>query len=69
MDPYFKTADDEFIAAQFIVGLAHLEGYCVEKNNRSAYYWLRIAQENSSGLNKRTRSLVADSELPWSSMK
>jgi two-component system, NarL family, nitrate/nitrite response regulator NarL len=60
MDPYFKAADDGFIAAQFIVGLAHLEGYCVEKNNRSAYYWLRIAQENSSGLHKRTRSLVAE---------
>ena len=56
---YLQAADEGFVAAQFIVGLAHLEGYCVEKNNRSAYYWLRVAEENSSGLNKLTRSLVA----------
>ena len=60
MDPYLKAADEGFVAAQFIVGLSHLEGYCVEKNSRSAYYWLRMAEENSSGLNKRTRSLVAE---------
>jgi hypothetical protein len=36
------------------------EGYCVEKNGRSAYYWLRMAEENSSGLTKRNRSLVAE---------
>ena len=60
MDPYLKAADEGFVAAQFIVGLAHLEGYCVEKNSCSAYYWLRMAEENSSGLNKRTRSLVAE---------
>ena len=60
MDPYLKAADEGFVAAQFIVGLAHLEGYCVEKNSCSAYYWLRMAEENASGLNKRSRSLVAE---------
>jgi len=60
MDPYLKAADEGFVAAQFSFGLAHLEGCCVEKNSRSAYYWLRMAEENSSGLNRRTCSLVAE---------
>jgi hypothetical protein len=42
-------------------GLAHLEGYGVEKNGRVAYYWLRMAEENSSAV--RQRSLVLTEEL------
>jgi TPR repeat protein len=34
---YLKAAEEGVVAAQFIVGLAHLEGYAVEKNARSAY--------------------------------
>jgi hypothetical protein len=40
------------------VGLAHLEGYCVEKNGLSAYYWLRVAEENSCELGHRSHALV-----------
>jgi TPR repeat protein len=44
---YLKAAEDGFIAAQYLVGLAHLEGCGIEKNGHSAYYWLRMAEENS----------------------
>ena len=37
-----------------LVGLAHLEGCGIEKNGRSAYYWLRMAEENSRELRQRT---------------
>ena len=43
---------------QFIVGLAHLEGYGVKKDNRSAYYWLRMAEENSCTIGHRSHALV-----------
>jgi hypothetical protein len=42
------------------VGLAHLEGCGMEKNGRSAYYWLRMAEENSSELRQRTRALTEE---------
>jgi TPR repeat protein len=50
IETYLKAAQEGFVAAQFIVGLAHLEGYCAEKSERSAYYWLKMAAENSSQL-------------------
>jgi hypothetical protein len=58
IETYLKAAEDGSVAAQFVVGLAHLEGYCVEKNGLSAYYWLRVAEENSSELGRRSRALV-----------
>lgn len=58
---YLKAAEEGYAAAQFIVGLAHLEGYSVEKNGHSAYYWLRMAEENSSAV--RQRSLALTEEL------
>jgi DNA-binding NarL/FixJ family response regulator len=61
IETYLKAAEEGYAAAQFIVGLAHLEGYGVEKNGRSAYYWLRMAEENSSAV--RQRSLVLTEEL------
>jgi hypothetical protein len=39
-------------------GPAHLEGYCVEKNEHSAYYWLKMAAENSSQLQQRSTGLA-----------
>jgi len=57
---YLKAAEEGFIVSQFIVGLAHLEGYGVGKNGRSAYYWLRMAEENSSGLRTRTHALIEE---------
>lgn len=58
IEMYLKAAEDGSAAAQFVIGLAHLEGNCVEKNGHSAYYWLRVAEENSSELGNRSRALV-----------
>ena len=58
IETYLKAAEEGSVAAQFVVGLAHIEGYCVEKNGLSAYYWLRVAEENSSELGHRSRALV-----------
>jgi Sel1 repeat-containing protein len=60
MDTYLKAAEDGVVAAQFIVGLAHLEGYGVEKDDRSAYYWLRMAEENSSTIRHRSHALAEE---------
>ncbi len=57
---HLKAAEEGFIAAQFLLGLAHLEGCGVEKNGRSAYYWLRMAEENSRELRQRTRALTEE---------
>jgi DNA-binding CsgD family transcriptional regulator len=58
LEIYLKAAEEGYAAAQFIVGLAHLEGYGVEKNARSAYYWLRMAEENSSAVRQRSLALT-----------
>ena len=60
IETYLKAAEDGVVAAQFIVGLAHLEGYGIEKNDRSAYYWLRMAEENSCTIRHRSRALVEE---------
>jgi TPR repeat protein len=60
MDIYIKAAEEGYAAAQFVVGLAHLEGYGVEKNSHTAYYWLRMAEENSSAVRQRSRALTED---------
>ena len=44
--------------ASNVVGLAHLEGYCVEKSGLSAYCWLRLAEASSHELGDRSRALV-----------
>ncbi len=58
IETYLKAAEEGSVAAQFVVGLAHLEGYCIEKNVPSAYYWLRMAEESSGELGQRSRALV-----------
>jgi two-component system, NarL family, nitrate/nitrite response regulator NarL len=60
MDTYLKAAEEGVVAAQFIVGLAQLEGYCVEQDGRSAYYWLRMAEENSCTIRHRSHALVEE---------
>jgi two-component system, NarL family, nitrate/nitrite response regulator NarL len=60
IETYLKAAEEGYAAAQFIVGLAHLDGYGVEKNGHSAYYWLRMAEENSSAVRQRSRALTED---------
>jgi two-component system, NarL family, nitrate/nitrite response regulator NarL len=58
IETYLRAAEEGSVAAQFVVGLAHLEGYCVEKSGLSAYYWLRLAEANSHELGHRSRALV-----------
>jgi DNA-binding CsgD family transcriptional regulator len=55
-----KAAEKGFAGAQFIVGLAYLDGIAVQKDSRSAYYWLRIAEENSREIGQRTRALAGE---------
>jgi len=57
---YLKNAQEGVVAAQFIIGLAHLEGYGVEKDERSAYYWLRMAEQNSRTIRSRSHGLVKE---------
>jgi len=58
IETYLTAAEEGSVAAQFVLGLAHLEGYCVEKNPLSAYYWLRLAEASSRELGHRSRALV-----------
>ncbi|MFZ0201086.1 MAG: LuxR C-terminal-related transcriptional regulator [Candidatus Sulfotelmatobacter sp.] len=60
IETYLKAAEEGFIAAQYLVGLAHLEGCGMEKNGRSAYYWLRMAEENSYELRQRALALTEE---------
>src|ERR1035441_6132353 len=58
IEVYLKAAEEGYAAAQFIVGLAHLDGYGVKKNDHSAYYWLRTDEDNSSAVRQRSRALT-----------
>jgi two-component system nitrate/nitrite response regulator NarL len=58
VENYLQAAEEGSVTAQFVVGLAHLEGYCIEKNGLSAYYWLRVAEENCCALGHRSRALA-----------
>ena len=58
IETYLKAAEDDSVAAQFIIGLAHPERYFVENNGLSAYYWLRLAEENSCEFGHQRRALV-----------
>jgi hypothetical protein len=60
IETYLKAAEDGFIAAQYLVGLAHLQGVGVEKNRSTAYYWLRMVEENSRELQQRTHALTEE---------
>jgi hypothetical protein len=55
-----KAAEKGFVGAQFIAGLAYVDGIGVEKNSRSAYYWLRIAEENLREIGQRIRALAEE---------
>ena len=57
---YLQAAQEGRVSAQFIVGLAYFEGCGVEKNDQSAYYWLRMAEENSSDIRNRSRTLIEE---------
>ena len=58
LEMYLKAAEDGQVSAQFIVGLAYFEGRGAQKNEQLAYYWLRMAEENSSRLREECRILI-----------
>jgi DNA-binding CsgD family transcriptional regulator len=58
IDAYVKAAEEGDVAAQFIIGLAHLEGCELEKSEPSAYYWLRMTEQNSVQVQQRSRILI-----------
>ncbi len=58
IDAYIKAAEEGDVAAQFIIGLAHLEGCELEKSEPSAYYWLRMTEQNSVQVQQRSRILI-----------
>jgi len=60
LEIYLKAAQEGSAAAQFIVGLAYFEGRGVEKNEHSAYSWLRMAEENSSELREHSQMLILE---------
>ena len=60
IEAYLKAAGEGVVAAQFVVGLAHLEGYGVERDDLTAYYWLRMAEENSCTVRRRSHALVEE---------
>jgi two-component system, NarL family, nitrate/nitrite response regulator NarL len=57
---YLKAAQEGRVFAQFMVGSAYCEGRGIEKNDQSAYYWLRMAEENSKELRDRSRTLIQE---------
>ena len=50
------AAERGFVAAQLMLGLAFLEGKGVEKNDRSAYQWLRMAELNAVSILEKSRN-------------
>lgn len=57
---YLKKATDGSAPAQFMVGVAYYSGCGVERNEQSAYYWLRRAEEGLSKLRERSHILLED---------
>ena len=60
LDGYLRAAEEGWVSAQFLVGLAYFEGRGAEKNQQSAYYWLRLAEENSVALRHQIGRLIQE---------
>ena len=57
-DPLAKcreAAQEGALVAQFTLGLAHLQGEGVEKDDHSAYYWLSLAEQNAERIVAESR--------------
>jgi two-component system, NarL family, nitrate/nitrite response regulator NarL len=57
---YLRAAQEGSVSAQFIVGSAYFGGRGTEKNEKAAYYWLRMAEENSAELGEHIRALTGE---------
>jgi two-component system nitrate/nitrite response regulator NarL len=60
LEGYLKAAEEGWVSAQFIVGLEYFKGRAAENNQQAAYYWLRMAEENSSILREHTCMLIQE---------
>jgi two-component system, NarL family, nitrate/nitrite response regulator NarL len=58
LQEYLQAAREGSVPAQFIVGFAYCEGRGIEKNESSAYYWLRMVEQNSTELRNSIRTLI-----------
>ena len=55
---FVAVAEDGFIPAQFMLGMAHLKGRGVEKNDHAAYYWLRMAELDCNTIFEQSHSAI-----------
>jgi two-component system, NarL family, nitrate/nitrite response regulator NarL len=60
LEEYLRAAEEGWVSAQFIVGLEYFKGRAADNNQQSAYYWLRMAEENSSRLREHTCMLIQE---------
>jgi DNA-binding NarL/FixJ family response regulator len=60
LEVYLKAAGEGSVTDQFVLGLMYFEGHGVEKDVHSAYYWLRMAEENSFELREHSRRLILE---------
>jgi two-component system nitrate/nitrite response regulator NarL len=60
IEKYIQAAQDGFVPAQFILALAHLEGYGAEKNQESAYFWLRVTENHCSEILRLSHTLLEE---------
>jgi len=54
------AAEQGFLPAQFMLGMAHLEGRRAERDDRAAYRWLRVAELNSARVLEQSRSEISE---------
>ena len=59
-EPPVATTAEDGVVAQLMLGLAHLEERRGKRNDRAAYYWLRLAEVNSSRVLEQSRSGVKE---------
>jgi len=58
MEKFIEVAQEGFVPAQFVLAVAYLEGYGVEKSQESAYFWLRITEHHCSEVLQRSQALI-----------
>jgi hypothetical protein len=58
MESCLKSAERGLAAAQFVIGIAYREGCGIEKDEHSAYFWFRRAEQSSVEMVRYSRSLV-----------
>jgi two-component system, NarL family, nitrate/nitrite response regulator NarL len=52
------AAEDGFLAAQLVLGIAHLSGNVAQTNNRAAYHWIRMLELNCAAFLEQSRSAI-----------